>query len=195
MKNLVLTENEPKPFEVAMNEEMSLAIKHFERELVKIRTGRAHSSLVEDILVNCYNGSPMPLKNVASVCAPDARLITIQPWDKGTLSDIEKALTNSQIGITPLNDGEIIKLVLPEMSSSRRDELAKILGKKAEECKVAIRNTRKDFNNFIRDAKKNKTISENFFNRLSDTLQKITDNYVETTEKMATKKEQEIKSV
>lgn len=195
MKNLVLTENEPKPFEAAMNEEMSLAIKHLERELVKIRTGRAHTSLVEDILVTCYNGSPMPLKQVASLAAPDARLITIQPWDRGTLSDIEKALANSQIGITPLNDGDMIKLVLPEMSSSRRDELVKILGKKVEECKVAIRNVRKEFNNLIRDAKKDKKISENFFNRLGDILQKITDNYVENAEKLGAKKEQEVKSV
>jgi ribosome recycling factor len=195
MKNLILTENEPKPFEAAMNEEMTLAIKHLERELAKIRTGRAHTSLVEDILVTCYNGAPMPMKNVASVSAPDARLITIQPWDKGVLSEIEKALTNSQIGITPVNDGDMIKLVLPEMSSTRRDELAKILGKKVEECKVSIRNTRKDFNNFIRDAKKDKKISENFFTRLSDVLQKITDTYVENAEKLSTKKEQEIKSV
>jgi ribosome recycling factor len=195
MKNLVLTENEPKPFETAMHDEMSLAIKHLERELVKIRTGRAHTSLVEDILVACYGGSPMPLKQVASLAAPDVRLITIQPWDKGVLGDIERAINNSQVGIKPLNDGDMIKLVLPEMSTSRRDELTKILGKKVEECKVAIRNVRKEFNNFIRDAKKDKKISENFFNRLSDILQKITDTYVESADKLGTKKEQEIKAV
>ena len=195
MKNLILTENEPKPFETAMHDEMSLAIKHLERELAKIRTGRAHTSLVEDILVSCYNESPMPLKQVASIAAPDVRLITIQPWDKGVLGDIEKAITTSQIGIKPVNDGEMIKLVLPEMSSSRRDELTKILGKKVEECKVAIRNVRKEFNNFIRDAKKDKKISENFFTRLSDLLQKITDSYVESAEKLSAKKEQELKSV
>jgi len=195
MKNLVLTENEPKPFETAMHDEMSQAIKHLERELVKIRTGRAHTSLVEDILVACYGGAPMPLKQVASLAAPDVRLITIQPWDKGVLGDIEKAIANSQVGIKPLNDGDMIKLVLPEMSSSRRDELVKILGKKVEECKVAIRNVRKEFNNFIRDAKKDKKISENFFNRLSDVLQKITDTYVESAEKLGTKKEQEVKAV
>jgi ribosome recycling factor len=195
MKNLVLTENEPKAFETAMHDEMSLAIKHLERELVKIRTGRAHTSLVEDILVTCYGGSPMPLKQVASLAAPDVRLITIQPWDKGVLGDIERAINSSQVGIKPLNDGDMIKLVLPEMSTSRRDELTKILGKKVEECKVAIRNVRKEFNNFIRDAKKDKKISENFFNRLSDILQKITDTYVESADKLGTKKEQEIKAV
>jgi len=195
MINLVLVENEIKPFEAAMSAEMSLAIKHFERELIKIRTGRAHTSLVEDLMITCYNGAPMPLKNLASIAAPDARLITIQPWDKGTLGDIEKGLTNSNIGITPLNDGEMIKLVLPEMSSNRRDELIKILGKKLEECKVAIRKARQDFNNFIRDAKKNKTISENFFSRLSDSLQKVTDNFIESADKLAAKKEQEVKSV
>ncbi len=195
MKNLVLTENEPKPFETAMHDEMSLAIKHLERELVKIRTGRAHTSLVEDILVTCYGGSPMPLKQVASLAAPDVRLITIQPWDKGVLGDIERAINSSQVGIKPLNDGDMIKLVLPEMSTSRRDELVKVLGKKVEECKVAIRNVRKEFNNFIRDAKKDKKISENFFNRLSDILQKITDTYTESADKLGTKKEQEIKAV
>ena len=109
------------------------------------------------------------------LAAPDTRLITIQPWDNNIIGEIEKAISESDIGITPANDGDLIRLRLPEMSSSRRDELVKILGKKAEEAKIAIRNVRKDFQNLIRDAKKDKVISENFFNRLNDVLQKVTD--------------------
>ena len=122
-------------------------------------------------------------------------MITIQPWDTNIIGEIEKAISESDIGITPANDGNLIRLRLPEMSSSRRDELVKILGKKAEEAKVAIRNVRKDFHNLIRDAKKDKVISENFFNRLNDVLQKVTDTFVDKAEGMRVKKEKEILSV
>lgn len=128
-------------------------------------------------------------------CCPDARLITIQPWDKAVIGEIEKAIKNSDVGLTPVNDGDIIRLRLPEMSSTRRDELIKILGKKVEESKISIRNVRKDFNNFIRDAKKDKAISENFFSRLSDVLQKVTDTFIEKTDQLGAKKEKEISSL
>src|SRR5204863_4361658 len=106
------------------------------------------------------------LKGMAALAAPEANLITIQPWDSHTIGDIEKAINASSLGINPVNDGKLIRLRLPQMSSQRRDELGKILGKKAEEAKVAIRNVRKDFNNLIRDAKAEKTVSENFYTRL-----------------------------
>lgn len=192
MINLTLTENDPKPFKAAMEAEMSKAIKHFEIELVKIRTGRAHTSLVEDLPVACYGGAPMPMRQVASISAPEPRLITIQPWDQAVLNDIEKAIRESEVGLMPINDGKIIRLTLPEMSSSRREELVKVLGKKTEECRVAIRNVRKDFNNLIRDAKKDKKISENFFSRLSDLLQEVTDKFIETTDTLSAKKEKEV---
>ncbi len=194
MKDITLIENESKPFEQAMNDEMQKSIKHFEGELVKIRTGRAHTSLVEDVKVDVYDGSPMPLKNVAAISAPDARLIVIQPWDITTIPAIERALMSSEIGITPQVDGKIIRLSLPDMSSTRREELIKILGKKLEECRVSIRNMRKDFNNFIRDAKKDKKISENFFNRLGDLVQNATDKWIAKADEMGQKKEKELKS-
>lgn len=178
-----------------MKLEVDKPLKHFDGELIKIRTGRAHTTLIEDIQVSCYGQAPQPLKNLAALAAPDTRLLTIQPWDITIIADIEKAIKSSEIGVTPANDGAIIRLQLPEISSNRRDELLKILGKKLEECKIAIRNVRKDFHNLIRDAKKDKAISENFFNRLNDSLQKITDQYIEIADQKAIKKEKEIKSV
>lgn len=192
---ITLIENDVKSFQAPMEAEMDKSIKHLERELIKIRTGRAHTALVEDIQVSVYGQPPVALKTLALLSAPDTRLITIQPWDKNIIGEIEKAITESDIGITPANDGDLIRLRLPEMSSSRRDELVKILGKKAEEAKIAIRNVRKDFHNLVRDAKKDKVISENFFNRLNDVLQKVTDTFVEKAEQMRVKKEKEILSV
>lgn len=194
IKDFVFVENEQKPFEQLMNNEMQKTLHHFEGEVVKIRTGRAHTSLVEDIMVEVYGEAPMPLKNVAAISAPDARLIVIQPWDPAIIPTIEKAIATSDVGLRPTVDGKLLRLVLPEMSSSRREELTKILGKKAEEARVSIRNVRKDFNNLIRDAKKDKKISENFFNRLSDILQTITDNWIAKIDAVAKKKETELKS-
>lgn len=195
MISLVLVENDQKTAKATFDIEMTKPIKHFETELLKLRTGRAHTSLVEDIAVSCYGGTTfVPLKQLASLAAPDARLITIQPWDASIIGDIERALTSSDLGLRPVNDGAIIKIVLPEMSTSRRDELVKILHKKLEECRVSIRNIRKDFQNLIRDGKKDKKISEDFHNRLIDVLQKTTDAFIEVAEKLGAKKEQEITS-
>jgi ribosome recycling factor len=190
-----LIENDIKSFQTPMEAEMNKTIKHFEGELIKIRTNRAHTSLVEGIEVSTYGQAPMPLKSMAILAAPEARLITIQPWDTSIISDIEKAITTAGIGVNPRNDGKTIYLQLPEMSSDRREELVKILGKKMEECKVAIRNIRKDFHNLIRDAKKNKTISENFHNRLEDVLQKVTDTFVAKVDVMAEKKKKDITTI
>lgn len=194
MINITLVENDQKTFKTAMESEMAKAIKHFEGELVKIRTGRAHTSLIDDIPVSVYGGAPMPLKNIASVSAPEPRLLIVQPWDVSIINDIDKAILASEVGITPINDGKIIRLTLPEMSTNRREELVKVLGKKLEECRVAIRNVRKDFNNLIRDGKKDKLISENFFSRLSDVLQEVTDKFIEQAEQLASKKEKEVTS-
>jgi ribosome recycling factor len=195
MIEITLVENDSKSFEKAMQDEMSKAIKHFEGELLKVRTGRAHTSLIEDVQVSCYGAAAMPLKNLASLTAPESRLLTIQPWDAGIIADIERAIRSSELGLSPINDGAIIRIQLPEMSSSRREELIKLLSKKLEDCRVSIRNVRKDFNNIIRDSKKDKVISENFFNRLSDLLEKITTNFIDKAEQLAHKKEQDIRTV
>jgi ribosome recycling factor len=190
-----LIENDIKSFQRPMEAELEKPIKHFQGELVKIRSGRAHTSMIEDIQVSAYGQPPMALKNLASLAAPEARLFTIQPWDNSIINDIEKAITASDLGVTPANDGSLIRIQLPNVSAERREELLKVLGKKTEECKVAIRNIRKDFNNLIRDAKKDKKISENFFNRLSDVLQKVTDTYVQKAEDMSKKKEKDITTI
>jgi ribosome recycling factor len=183
-----------KQFEKNVEMMMDTPIKHFEKELLKIRTGRAHPSLIEDIKVQCY-GNTMSLKDLASITVPDFSMMVVQPWDKTVLPDIEKALGTSELGVTPLNDGNIIRIQLPKMSSSRRDELTKVLQKKLEECRISIRNVRKDFHNLIRDNEKSKKISEDSSRRLQDVLQKITDKSIEIADKHGSKKEEEIKSI
>lgn len=192
--DIQLIENNIKSFQDPMEAEMQKAIRHFEGELIKIRTGRAHTSLVEGIQVAAYGLEPKPLKGLAVLAAPDPRLITIQPWDVSTIPQIEKAILDSEIGIIPRNDGRIIRLQLPEISSERREELIKILGKKLEECKISIRNARRDFHNLIREAKKEKTVSENFFNRLEDVLQKVTDRFITKSDELADRKKKELTS-
>lgn len=195
MAEIILIENDIKSFQKPMELEMENPLKHYERELVKIRTGRAHTSMIEDIPVICYGQDAVPLKGLGVVSAPDARLLTVQPWDSSIIADIEKAIAASGFGVSAANDGKTIRFRLPEMSSDRRDDLIKMLHKKLEECKVTIRNVRKDFKNLITDAKKDKKISENFHNRLADVLQEITDTYIAKVDTMAKKKEVELLSV
>lgn len=194
LDELTLIEGDSKSFDTTLKAMMDKPLKHFEKELAAIRTGRASTALIENIRVECY-GQFMPLKDLATISAPDARLLTVQPWDKTAIADIEKAITQSDLGLTPANDGNIIRLQLPQMSSSRREELVKLLGKKTEECRVNIRNVRKDFHNFVRDAEKKKTISEDFSKRLSDLLQKVTDQFITTTETLSEKKANELRQV
>jgi len=196
MIDLELTDQNQKEFEKAMSDEMDKVIKHFERELVTIRTGRAHPALVEGIKVSCYGGSSqMSIRELASVSAPGANLLVIEPWDKSIITEIEKAIGASDLGVTPENDGNIIRIRLPEMSSARREELTKILGKKLEEAKISIRNIRKDFHNLIRSSEKEKSISEDHARRLHDVLQDITDKYCKICDQMAEKKEKDIKTI
>ncbi|MGC2310462.1 MAG: ribosome recycling factor [Candidatus Babeliaceae bacterium] len=181
-----------KPFEKAVEAEMDNHIKHFDKELIKIRTGRAHPSMVEDLKI-AHFGEIMPLKHIGAISAPDPQLLIIQPWDISLIPDIEKAIAQSDLGVTPANDGNVIRIQLPRMSGARRDELAKVLAKKVEECRISLRNVRKDFHNDIREAEKTKKISEDTSRRLQDVLQKITDRFVELADKMGHKKEEEIR--
>jgi ribosome recycling factor len=182
-----------KDFEKAIALEMQKPIEHFERELLKFRTGRASASMVEDVKVACYGDSVMNLRELAAISAPEARLLVIQPWDKGLIKDIEKALLSCELGVTPLNDGEIIRIQLPQMSTARREELLKSLHKKLEECRVAIRNVRKDFQALVRAAEKNHAISEDFAKLLLDVLQDGTDKSVALAEKVAKQKEDHLR--
>jgi len=190
-----IIENDVKSFSSPMEAEMDTIIKYFEGELSKLRTGRAHASLVEEIGVSAYGQAPAPLKTLAAISVPEPRLIVIQPWDVSIIDDIEKGIQQSEAGITPANDGKIIRLRLPEMTSTQRTDLVKILHKKLEESRSRLRNIRKDFDNAIRDAKKNKTISEDFSNRLSDVLQDVTNKFIKHVEDMSQKKEKAITTV
>ncbi len=183
-----------KSFEALIETEMDKSIKHFEKELTKVRTGRAHPSMVEDIKVSSY-GTFMPLKQVAALSAQDAQTIVIQPWDKGLIVDIEKAISLSDLGVTPINDGQLIRIPLPKMSAARRDELSKIVAQRLEECKISIRTVRKELNTLIEKAEKGKKISEDYSKRLQDTLEKGTKRFTELAEKSSLKKQAEIKEI
>ncbi len=191
MIEIAFREGDSKSFETLLKQYMEAPLKHYEKELASIRTGRASIALLENIKVDAY-GQLMALKEVATLGAPDSRLLTIQPWDKSIIPEIEKAVAVSDLGASPVNDGTLIRIQLPQMSASRRDELVKLLGKKTEECKVSLRNIRKDFHNEVRDADKKHIISEDFAERLADLLQKITDQYIEKVDKINDKKATEI---
>lgn len=183
----------PQKLEQATRAEMLKHTEHFEKELAKLRTNRAQPALVEDIHVQCY-GSTLRIKDCATITTPDAQSIIITPWDQNNLSAIDKAVSQSELHVTPINDGAIIRIQLPPMSAARRDELVKTVGKKLEECKVAIRNVRKEVNNIIRDLEKAKTVSEDIAKRLQTVLQKVTDEVTEKADLIAEKKEKEIKT-
>lgn len=183
-----------KPFEVALEQETSKPFGFFEKELQKIRTGRAHTSMIEGLKVLAY-GTLMSLKDLATLTAPEPQLLVVQPWDKGLMGDIEKAIALSDLGVTPRNDGNVILIPLPKMSGTRRDELQKLLAKRLEEYRVAVRTIRKDFHNLIRVAEKDKKISEDYSKRIQALLQKVIDAAVEKGEQIAQKKEAEIQSL
>jgi len=194
MEDIAFQEGDSKSFETLLKKQMDNPIKHFEKELASIRTGRANVALLEHIKVECY-GQLMPLKELATLNAPESRLLTIQPWDKTIIPEIEKAISNSDLGVTPANDGAIVRIQLPQMSTSRRDELVKLLGKKTEECRVAVRNIRKEFHNEVRDAEKKHIISEDFAEKLSTLLQKVTDEFIAKADQHHDKKAAELKTV
>jgi len=194
MEEIAFREGETKNFETLIKSEMQKPILHFEKELASIRTGRASITLLESIKVEAY-GQVMTLKEVASLSAPEPRMLTVQPWDKSIIVEIEKAITNSDLGAAPVNDGNFIRIQLPQMTAGRRDELKKLVGKKTEECRVGIRLVRKDFHNEVRDAQKKKIISEDFAMKLSDILQKITDQFIKTADDIQAKKTTELGTI
>ena len=183
-----------KQYEKDLESQMSKHLDYFDKEISKFRTGRAHPAMVEDIRVSCY-GTFMPIKELASISVPESSLIVIQPWDKNILDDIIRAISTSDLNLMPQTDGDIIRLKLPPMSSSRREELVKSLHQKLEFAKISIRNTRKDVQNKIRDAEKSKLISEDFAKKLLDLLQKVTDKFIKLSDDLSEKKENEIKSL
>jgi ribosome recycling factor len=191
--SIKIEENNIKAFDVAVATEMDKAIKHCEKDLSSVNTGKASASMVEDLKVECY-GNMMPLRELAAISTPESNMIAIQPWDKGSVSAIEKAILASHLGMTPNTQGNIIRLELPPMSGARRDELVKLVSKKLEDAKVAIRNVRKDIGNVIKDNEKKKTISEDFVKRLTKNLQDLTDKFVAQIDALGEKKKKDLKT-
>ncbi len=174
--------------------ELENAITRFKEELAKLRTGRANPALVENILVECY-GSKTLLKQLASISVPEARLITINPWDKSALSAIEAAISASDLGLNPNNDGQIIRLNLPPLNEERRQELVKILNQKAEEARISVRNIREEIWREIQNKEKSGEISEDDKFKGKDKLQEVIDEYNNKIEELRERKEKEIMTV
>jgi ribosome recycling factor len=169
-------------------------LEDLRRELSKIRTGRASLSLLDGIRVNYY-GTLTPLAGVASLSTPEPRLITIKPWDRSTIKEIEKSIKEANIGINPMNDGELIRLPIPPLTEERRKEIAKQVRHKGEDHKVAIRNERRDANERLKELLKKKTISEDDQKRANERVQKETDQGVLKVEETVAKKEKEVMEV
>jgi ribosome recycling factor len=184
MKDEVLTETRRK---------MDKVLEVMARDLSRVRTGRASVALLEGIKVECY-GTTMPISQVASLAAPESRLLTVQPWDISVMADIEKAILKSDLGLNPANDGKIIRLPIPALTTERRKDLVKMVKKMEEEAKVALRNVRRESNEDLKEMKKEKLLAEDDAHRGTDEVQKITDEYTKKAEVQAAEKEKEIMS-
>ena len=174
-----------------LNERMRKSIESLKREYSRLRTGRASVSLLDGIRVSYYD-TPTPLNQMASLAVPEPRLIVIQPWDKTAMGDIEKAILKSELGLTPMNDGKVIRIAIPPLTEERRKELVKVARKMAEDNKVAIRNIRRDANDMLKDLKTEKEITEDDLYRSQDEVQKITDDFISQVDELCETKEKEI---
>ena len=173
---------------------MGQSIEAMRRDISTLRTGRAAPALIEDLLVDYY-GSPTPLKQIASISAPDARAIMVQPWDRQALRDIERSLTQSEMGFNPSNDGNVITVPIPPLTQERRQEMVRLLKRKAEDSKVAVRNVRREGVDSLRKMERDKSISQDENRRSQDTLQKTTDTHIKAIDDVAANKEAEIMEV
>lgn len=177
-----------------INDRMSKTIEALKKDFASIRTGRASLALLDGIMVNYYN-TPTPLQQVASLSIPESRLIAIQPWDPKVIPDIEKAILKSDLGLTPINDGKMIRINIPSLTEERRKQLVKTVRKKAEEAKIAIRNIRRDIIEEIKKLEKEKHISEDIVKKSQDETQKITDSFIAKIDEILANKEKEIMEV
>jgi ribosome recycling factor len=173
---------------------MKKSLDALQRELMAIRTGHAHVGLVEHIRVDYY-GTPTPVNQMATVAAPEARLLTIQPWDRTAIGAIEKALQKSDLGLTPSNDGNVIRLVIPPLTEERRKELTKVVHARVEDARVAVRNIRRDGIEHLRKMVNEKEISEDDQRRGQEQLQKLTDRYIGLIDQKGKEKEAELMRV
>ncbi len=173
---------------------MQKSVEFFRKDLASVRAGRANPAILDKITVEYY-GAATPLNQLGNISAPEPRLLTIQPWDKSALAAIEKAILKSDLGLNPNNDGSIIRLAIPQLTEERRAQLVKATKKKGEDCKVSIRNIRRDVADKIKADEKAKTCSEDEAKKANDDLQKATDKYIKEIDKILDAKEKEIMEV
>jgi ribosome recycling factor len=175
-------------------ERMTKAVQAYTRELASIRAGRASASLLDKIVVEYY-GVPTPINQLASISTPEARLLMIQPYDKSIVSDVEKAIMKSDLGLNPTSDGSVIRIAIPALTEERRKELVKLVKKESEEAKVAIRNIRRDANDDLKKLEKNGELTEDDLRGYTDDVQKLTDEFIAKIDQITKEKEKEILEV
>jgi ribosome recycling factor len=173
---------------------MDKTIEALKHEFASIRTGRASTALLDKVMVDYY-GTPSPINQVANVTAPEPRLILVKPWEKTMIGPIEKAVLQSDLGLNPSNDGDTIRLAIPQLTEERRKELVKVVSKKAEEAKVAVRNIRRDANDALKKEEKAKTITEDDAKQGQDKIQKLTDKKIKVIDDLKDKKEKDVLEV
>ncbi len=174
-----------------LEEKMNKTLNSLQGDLNKVRTGRASLALFDDIRVDYY-GTPTPLKQMATLSVPESRLIIIQPWDHQMIGEIEKAILKSELGVTPANDGKVIRLTIPRLTEERRKELVKVIKKMGEQGKVAVRNIRRDANEELKDMEREKLISQDELHQNLDKIQKVTDGFIREIDEALSAKEKEI---
>jgi len=177
-----------------IKEKMDKALTALSHEFSSLRTGRASVAIFDTVMVDYY-GTPTPLNQVATLSAPEPRLIIVQPWDVSQIRPIEKAITSSVLGLTPSNDGKIIRINIPQLTEERRKELVKVAHTFGEECRVSIRNIRREFNDKAKKLEKDKEISQDEHKKINDDIQSVTDSYIKKVEEALTRKEAEIMEI
>ncbi|MBT2216643.1 ribosome recycling factor [Virgibacillus dakarensis] len=177
-----------------MREKMEQAVQAFSKSLATVRAGRANPSLLDSIYVDYY-GASTPLNQLATISAPEARLLVISPFDKSSVGDVEKAIQKADLGLSPSNDGQVIRINIPALTEERRKELVKVVGKYVEEARVQVRNIRRDANDQLKKAEKNGELTEDELRNKQDEVQKETDNHIAKLDQLAKNKEAEIMEV
>jgi ribosome recycling factor len=177
-----------------LEDRMKKSVMALQKDYAAIRTGRANPAMFDGIRVSVY-GTEMPLNQVATVSCPEPRLVVIQPWDKGNLGEVEKAILKSDLSVNPSNDGNLIRIQIPDLTEERRKEYVKYARQKAEECRVAIRNIRRDGNEMTKELEKEKDISEDESKNALARIQKVTDKYIDEIQKLTDNKEKEILNI
>jgi ribosome recycling factor len=177
-----------------LDDQMNKAIKSLQNQMTKVRTGRATASVLDGIMADYY-GTPTPIKNMGQISTPEARLLQIQPFDKTLIGSIEKAILGANLGLTPGNDGNIIRISFPTLTEDKRKAFVKDVKKLGEDAKVAIRNVRREQNDKVKASEKDKKISEDESKKIQEEIQKITDNFIKDVDKIVDAKEKELLTV